>query len=96
MFLPKLEVVIKRRSLSFEIYVELKSRDSLQTFIQTIRQLGLKVNGVELNPAYVNSGLAVYSISLKILKKELGETDHKDIIEGISALDTVNFIEEII
>lgn len=94
--LPKLEVKIKRQSLSFEIYVELKTRESLQKFIQALRQLGLKVNGVELNPAYANSGLAVYSISLKIIKKELGYTDHKGIIEGISALDIVNYIEEIL
>lgn len=94
--MPKLEVVIKRKSLSFEIYVELKSRESLQKFMNALRQIGLKINGVELNPAYANSGLAVYSISLKILKKELGYTDHKEIIEAISALDTVNYIEEII
>ena len=95
-FLPKLEVKVKRRSLSFELYVELKSRDSMQKFIHALRQLGLKVNGVEINPSYANSGLAVYSISVKINKKELLDTDHKEIIEAISALDTVNFIEEIL
>lgn len=94
--LPKLEIKIKRRSLSFEIYVELKTRESLQKFIQALRQLGLKVNGVELNPAYVNSGLAVYSVALKINKRELNNTNHKEIIEAISSLDTVNFIEEIL
>lgn len=94
--LPKLEIKIKRRSLSFEIYVELKTRESLQKFIQALRQLGLKVNGVELNPAYVNSGLAVYSVALKINKRELKNTNHKEIIEAISSLDTVNFIEEIL
>lgn len=94
--LPKLEVKIKRKSLAFEIYVELKTRESLQKFIQAIRQLGLKVNGVEINPAYANSGLAVYSMALKINKKELAYTNHKEIIEAISQLDTVNFIEEIL
>lgn len=94
--LPKLEVKIKRRSSSFEIYVELKSRESLQKFIQAIRQLGLKINSVELNPAYSNSGLAVYSMILKTINAELGTTNHKEIIEAISSLDTVNFIEEIL
>ena len=94
--LPKIETVIKRRSASFEIYVELKSKGSLQKFIQTIRKLGLKVNGVELNPAYANSGLKVYSISLRIVDKELNKIKHKDIIESISALDAVNYIEEIL
>lgn len=96
MALPKLEVAVKRRSLSFEIYVELKSRESLQKFIQAVRQLGLKINSVELNPAYSNSGFAVYSMILKIIKTELGNATHKDIIDAISALDMVNFIEEVL
>lgn len=94
MALPKLEITVKRKSPSFEIYVELKSRDSLQKFIQAVRQLGLKINSVELNPAYSNSGLAVYSMILKIINKDLAKTNHKDIIDAISSLDTVNFIEE--
>jgi len=92
--LPKLEVVVKRKSSSFEIYVELKSRESLQKFTLAVRQLGLKIISIELNPAYANSGLAVYSVILKVMKKELGNTDHQDIIDAISSLDMVNFIEE--
>lgn len=92
--LPKLETAVKRKSNSFEVYVELKSRESLQKFIQAVRQLGLKINSVELNPAYANSGIAVYSMILKIIKSELGNTNHKDIVEAISGLDMVNFIEE--
>ena len=94
--LPKLEVHIKRKSTVFEIYVELKTRDSLQKLIHAIRCLNLVVNGVELNPAYVNSGLAVYSISLKMNKKQIPQTNHKEIIDAISQLDIVNFIEEIL
>ena len=94
--LPSLEVAIKRRSALFEIYVELKSRESLQKFVQALRQLGLQIKGVELNPAYANSGLAVYSISLKIQNKELGKVKHKEIIDGIAELDMVSYIEEIL
>ena len=94
--LPKFEKQAKSRSLSFEVYVELKSRESLYSFIQALRQLGLKVNGVEFNPAYANSGLAVYSVALRILKDKCPSTSHKDIIDAISSLSMVGFIEEII
>lgn len=94
--LPKIEVGTKRRSTSFEIYVELKSRDSLQKFVHALRQLGLKISGVEINPAYANSGLAVYTVALKIDKNKIKVDSHKDIIEAITSLDTVNYIEEIL
>lgn len=94
--LPKIEVGIKRRSETFDIYVELKAREDLNKFVRALRDIGVKVNGVELNPAYSNSGLAVYTMSLKINKKELAGTDHKDLLTAISELDTVNYIEEIL
>ncbi len=94
-FLPKLERKIKQKSSCFELHVELKSRDALQIFIMTVRQFGLKVNGVELNPAYANSGLAVYSVSVKTVSKELKEKEHQEIISALGTLDMVNYIEEI-
>lgn len=96
LILPKIEKNVKRRSALFEIYVELKGRESLNTFIQALRQLGLKVSGVEINPAYASSGLAVYSVVLKIDKKKFKGVNHKEIIDAISALSMVGFIEEII
>ena len=96
LILPNIEKNVKRKSLSFEVYVELKTRESLYSFIQALRQLGLKVNGVEFNPAYANSGLAVYSVALRILKGKCPVTSHKEIIEAISSFSMVGFIEEIL
>ena len=50
---------------------ELKERSFLKNFITTIRKLGLKIQNIENNTAYANSGLAVYSVALKIDSKEL-------------------------
>lgn len=95
-FLPKMEAYVKMKSKSFDIHVELKNREGLQTFIVTLRKLGLKVNDVEINPAYANSGMAVYSFSLKIESKELKKSDHKEIIDAISQMEIVSYIEQII
>ena len=80
--IPKLEFYLKNRSNHFEIHLELK--------------LGLKIDDIEANPAYNNTGLGVFSISLTIKTKELKKfKTHKEIIEALSTLEYINCIEEI-
>ena len=59
---PSIEIYLKNRSNHFEIHLELKNSANLQDFITTIRDLGLKVDDIESNPAYISSGLSVYTI----------------------------------
>lgn len=90
------EKYLKNRSMHFEIHLELKERSSLKNFITTIRKLGLKIQNIENNTAYANSGLAVYSVALKIESKELKKyKTNKEIVEALSSLEYVHFIEEI-
>lgn len=94
--LPKAEIYLKNRSAHFEIHLELKNKTDLAEFITVIRNLGLNVDDIENNPAYANSGLYVYTISLSIYKKELKQfKTHKEIIESLATLPFVSFIEEI-
>ena len=68
----------------------------MQEFIAVIRKLGLKVDDIELNTAYMNTGLFVYSVSLSIDKKKVGQkVKHDDIISAISELEYVNYVEEL-
>ena len=92
----KPEYALKRRSDHFEIHLELTSKNSLQDFIAAVRQLGLKIDNIELNTAYMNSGLYVYSIALTIASGEFKKAvRHDDIIAAISSLEYVNFCEEL-
>lgn len=92
---PTLEKYLKDRSNHFEIHLELKSSSYLQSFVTTIRELGLTIDDIELNPAYANSGLSVYSIAISISSGELKKyKTHKEIIEALSTLDYVYHIEE--
>lgn len=92
----KLECAFKNRSNHFEIHLELNSKNALQDFMTTVRGLGLKIDDIELNAAYMNSGLYVYSIALSVTgadkKKKLS---HGDYINALSALEYVNFVEEL-
>ena len=94
--LPSLEGFLQDRSNHFELHLELKSKTYLRDFITTLRMLGLKIDDIEANPAYLNSGLSVYSISMTITGKELKKyKTHSEIIEAINSLEYVCFAEEI-
>ena len=94
--IPKLEFYLKNRSNHFEIHLELKNKSDLANFTGVLRKLGLKIDDIEANPAYNNTGLGVFSISLTIKTKELKKfKTHKEIIEALSTLEYINCIEEI-
>ena len=92
---PPLELAFNNRSNHFEVHLELTSSVCLQDFVTVIRRLGLKIDEIEQNPAYVGSGLSVYSISItgsnEMLKKY---KTHAEIIEALKSLDYVYHIEE--
>lgn len=92
---PAFEVYLKNRSNHFEVHLELKSSANLQDFVTTIRRLGLTIDDIESNPAYVGSGLSVYSIAISISSKELKKyKSHAEIIEALKTLSYVYHIEE--
>ena len=94
--LPALEFYLKNRSNHFEIHLELKNSLNLQNFVTTIRKLGLTIDAIEMNNAYTNSGLSVYSIALTIKSNELLQyKTHTEIIQALKTLDYVYHIEEI-
>lgn len=93
---PAFEIYLKNRSNHFEIHIELKSRANLQDFITTVRMLGLKIDDIESNPAYIHSGLSVYSVSLTIRQRDAAKyRSHREIIEALNTLDYVYYAEEI-
>lgn len=93
---PPFEAYLKDRSNHFEVHLELKDRRNLQDFVATIRRLGLRIDDIESNPAYLNSGLSVYSISVTIVSPELKKYKrHDEIIEALRSLDYVYFIDEL-
>lgn len=92
---PMIEIYLKNRSNHFEVHLELKDIRCLQNFVLTIRRLGLKIDDIEANPAYKDSGLSVYSVAISISNEELKKyKTHKEIIEALSTLDYISHIEE--
>jgi putative Mg2+ transporter-C (MgtC) family protein len=94
--LPAVEIYLKDRSNHFEIHLELVNKSNLPEFITTIRKLGLKIDDIEANSAYLNSGLSVYTIALTVESPELKKyKTHHEIIEAIKSVPYVSFIEEL-
>ncbi len=93
--LPPLEKWLKRRSDHFEIHLELGSRTDLQNFSATVRRLGLRIDDIESNPAYLGSGLSVYTVGLTVRGDAVSAKNHGDVIEALRCLDYIRYIEEI-
>ena len=67
----------------------------MKDFVTTIRELGIRVDDIESNPAYINSGLSVYTVSVSIISDELKKyKTHHEIIEALKSLEYVYHIEE--
>ena len=93
--LTRFETYLKNRSNYFEIHLELKNASYLQDFVTVIRQLGLTIDDIESNPAYVGSGLSVYSVALSIHNDQLQKyKTHAEIIEALNSLEYISYIEE--
>ena len=92
---PPLELAFNNRSNHFEVHLELTSSVCLQDFVTVIRRLGLRIDEIEQNPAYVGSGLSVYTISISVSNEMLKKyKTHAEIIEALKSLDYVYHIEE--
>ena len=95
MIFPNLEMHFKERSNHFEIHLELNSRNSLREFMDTIREFGITVNDIEINPAYANTGLGVYSLIVTVKDEKLKNKTHDEIIDLLASLECVHYIEQI-
>lgn len=92
---PTIERHFKNKSNHFEVHLELKNKENLQSFVTTIRKLGLRIDDIEVNPAYINSGLSVYSVALTIQSNELKKyKTHSEIIEALRSIEYIHHIEE--
>ena len=89
--MPGVESFLRKKSRYFQIYVELESRKNLKDLVNLLRSLDFKINSIEKNPAYIESGLSVYSLMLTTSKN----FNHKVLIEDISKLEYVNYCEEL-
>ncbi len=92
---PPLERFLNNRSNHFEVHLELTNSVSLQDFVTVIRTLGLRIDEIEQNPAYVGSGLSVYTVSISVSSEMLKKyKTHTEIIEALKSLEYVYHIEE--
>ena len=75
--------------------VGLKNKLDLPGFVSTVRALGIRIDDIESNPAYLNSGLSVFTVSFTVSSAELKQyKKHGEIIEALRSLDYVYYIEE--
>ena len=93
--MPPIEEYLKNHCNHFEVQLELTSAASLKEFVAVARELGLRIDDIELNPAYVGSGLSVYSVALTVVSNELKKyKTHREIVAALGSIEYINHIEE--
>ena len=94
--IPSIEIYLKNRSNHFEVSVELDNKNNLSRLMATLRELGLRIDELELDSAYLNSGVGVYIICLTIVSNELKKyKKHNEIIDAIKSRSYVKHAEEL-
>lgn len=91
-FMSPLEKVLTKYSNIHRFYIELEARTDLKDLVNYLRSLNLNVRSIERNSAYANSGLSVYTISLR---KNNKTKINEEFFESLKKLPYVNFVEEI-
>ena len=91
--LPHIEKKVTKKLYYMELHIEFEKRENLKEFVNFMRQEGFTIIGIEHNPAYVSSGLSVYSIGIR--SKDRKARDHLQVLKMISDLSYVNYVEEI-
>lgn len=89
--LPGIEAIFRRRTQYFELHVELDDRSNLKDLVNFLRSIDVQITSIDKNPAYIQSGLSVYTMMLSSKEKH----DHDRFISTIKNLDYVNYCEEI-
>lgn len=89
--LPFIEQAFRRKTQYFELHVELDDRSNLKDLVNFLRSINVQITSIEKNPAYIQSGLSVYTMVLNSEEKR----DHDTFIETINNLKYVNHCEEL-
>lgn len=90
--LPALEKKFTKLGNTYNLHIELLSRTDLKELITLSRNMNMKILSIDRNTAYANSGLSVYTISFKVLKKDEANDNFLKIIQD---LPYVNYVEEL-
>ena len=92
--LPSLENFFVRHTKTYELHIELETRQDLKKLITFLREEQIHVKAVERNAAYESSGLSVYTLNV-VHHKAKHKNQENDLLEQLRKLEYVNFVEEI-
>ncbi len=96
MFMHSIEGKLQKNVRMFDVHVELKESSNLTEFLAFLRKNNLEIKSITLDPAYENSGLSVYSLTLHSMGAKKEFLRESQVIELVNNLDYVNYCEAII
>jgi putative Mg2+ transporter-C (MgtC) family protein len=90
--LNKLDNSVLSKSRLIELYVELHSRSDFKEFLAQVRNHDLKVTYIEKNKINKNNE---DGLNLFITVQQLEKRQHQEVVDLISQIEVVKFVEEI-
>lgn len=88
----RLDNHIRRRVRQMELYAEVDSKTSIGKFAKGIRDLGAKIEGIQIDRDYsIDGDLRALVISIRTPKKSKRE----DLLAGLQEIDGVIYLEEL-
>lgn len=89
---PFVENILLKNTKFMDFHIEFYDRPSLRIFIKCLREQGIKIIAIENNPAYSQTGLSVYEISVKFPKK-IKMDKRNELIETWYNFSYIEYIE---
>lgn len=93
--LPIIEIGFRERSKNIQIHIEFLSEDHLREFIEYVRENNMIINQLEPNHAYDSAGLSVYTIGIEVKSMPKKKKIHQSVIQELTSLPYVSYLEEL-
>jgi putative Mg2+ transporter-C (MgtC) family protein len=94
--LPFFEERLHKKSKSYDVHIELRSRPDLKSLLGYIRGMNCTVLSVAYDSAYANTGLSVYTITILSHKSQKKYIYYNEMVEKLRHLEYVNFVEYVL
>lgn len=92
--MQNMDYMTRKKTNVIDLYVELESRDYMGDFIEFMRNSGLKMSNLQMEPDYLGTN-TINSVAFIVAVKSLEHRPHDSMIDTMRHIPHLKFIEEL-
>ena len=92
--MQNMDYMTRKKTNVIDLYVELESRDYMGDFIEFMRNSGLKMSNLQMEPDYLGTN-TINSVAFIVTVKSLEHRPHDSMIDTMRHIPHLKFIEEL-